>query len=93
MKRILLGAIVYSVVVTSSVFAQATSPLRGMELYENHCTVCHASKVHIREKRKAKSLAQVKTWVERWAKELKLQWTDAEIKEVLSHLNRRYYKY
>lgn len=88
----LVGVILWSAFLTQPVLAQS-SPLRGMELYENHCTGCHASRVHISEKRKAKSLAQVESWIRRWAKELKLPWTDEEVKEVLTYLNQRYYQY
>ncbi len=73
--------------------AEAVSPLRSMELYGNHCTVCHQSTVHIREKRKAKSLAQVEVWVRRWASVLKLGWEEEEVKPVAGYLNSRYYQY
>jgi mono/diheme cytochrome c family protein len=72
---------------------QATSTLRGTELYENHCTACHTSLVHIREKKKGKSLEQVEVWIRRWAGELKLEWRDEEVKDVLQYLNSRYYRY
>lgn len=67
--------------------AQAAGPLRGMALYQNHCTVCHASRVHVREKRQGKSLAQVQAWIRRWAGELRLGWTDEEARDVLHYLN------
>lgn len=74
-------------------FAQAPSPLRGMQLYENHCSGCHESRVHIREKRKAKSLAQVEAWVRHWAAVLELGWDEEDIRAVAWHLNARYYRY
>lgn len=92
MKRTLLLLIV-SYGLWLSAPAQPASPLRGMSLYENHCTVCHTSQVHIREKRKGKSLALVEAWIRRWAGELQLEWSDEEVKEVLRYLNSRYYKY
>jgi mono/diheme cytochrome c family protein len=64
-----------------------------MELYSNHCTVCHTSKVHIQEKRKGRSLAEVEAWIRRWASELQLNWGDEEVKAVLRYLNAHYYKY
>ena len=72
---------------------QATSTLRGLELYENYCTACHTSLVHIQEKKKGQSLGLVERWIRRWAAELKLQWRDEEVKEVLQYLNSRYYRY
>ena len=77
----------------SMAVAQTTSPLRGMELYSNHCTVCHTSQAHIRDNRKGKSLAEVEVWIRRWANELQLNWGDEEVQAVLQHLNTQYYKY
>ncbi len=88
----LSAALVYTSLV-SGVLAQSASPLRGMELYGNHCTGCHQSTVHIREKRKARSLAQLEQWVRRWTSALKLGWGEEEIKAVVDHLNSRYYQY
>lgn len=86
------GALLF-VTLISGVFAQSASPLQGMELYGNHCTGCHESTVHMREKRKAKSLAQVEVWVRRWASVLKLGWGEEEVKAVAGYLNSRYYQY
>jgi mono/diheme cytochrome c family protein len=69
------------------------SPNRGRQLYENHCTGCHESQVHIREKRKARTLTDVRGFVQRWAEVQALGWTDEEISEVLAYLNATYYKY
>lgn len=88
-----LSAALFWAVPTWAAPAEPVSPLRGMELYGNHCTVCHQSTVHIREKRKAKSLAQVEVWVRRWASVLKLGWDEEEVKAVAAYLNSRYYQY
>jgi len=66
---------------------------RGALLYENHCTVCHTSVVHIRDNRKAKSIADLNGWVARWSGELKLNWSDEVINEVAEFLARRFYKF
>ena len=66
---------------------------RGELLYENHCTVCHESIVHIRANRKAKSLADLRGWVARWSGELKLKWSNEEIDDVAEFLARRFYKF
>ena len=76
-----------------SVPAQAANLYRGMSLYENHCTDCHESRVHIREIRKAKSLEEIERIIQRWAKVLELEWTRDETRDVLHYLNDRYYKY
>ena len=64
---------------------------RGRLLYENHCTVCHTSVVHLREQRKATSRAEIQTWIRRWQQELGLQWGTSEVDAVTEHLNDRYY--
>jgi hypothetical protein len=61
-------------------------------LPENHCRVCHTSVVHIREDRKASSREEIRTWVQRWRKELGLQWGYGEIDDVMEYLNERYYR-
>lgn len=71
---------------------EAASP-RGAFLYENQCTSCHKSTVHIREKRKARSLDEVRGFIERWADTLKLEWRKEDIDEVLEYLNATYYHY
>jgi len=65
---------------------------RGELLYENHCTVCHDSTVHIRANRKAKSITDLRRWAARWSGELKLNWSSEEIDDVAEYLARRYYK-
>ena len=64
---------------------------RGQLLYENHCTVCHASQVHIRDKRKARSEDDVLEWVERWRDHLQLNWGRQEVSDVQRYLYLRYY--
>jgi len=66
---------------------------RGRLLYENHCTSCHASTVHIRDQRKTKSQAELRAWILRWSGELKLNWSEDELADVYRHLNNRYYKF
>lgn len=65
----------------------------GLMLYENHCTGCHESTVHIREKRKAKSYREVAYWVNQRADWLNLGWTSLEKQQVMRYVNQRYYKY
>ena len=66
---------------------------RGQLLYENDCRGCHESVVHVREGRKASSPAAVEGWVRRWSGELKLGWSDDEVREVTRYLSQRYYKF
>lgn len=66
---------------------------RGEMLYTNHCLSCHESVVHIREKRRAKSLDALRATVTRWSQELELNWSSREIEDVVLYLNIRYYHY
>ena len=72
--------------------ALAGDPARGSLLYENHCMVCHTSVVHVREDRKATTRDEIRSWVERWQKELGLPWTSVDVDDVVEFLNNRYYK-
>jgi len=66
---------------------------RGQLLYENHCTVCHASVVHLRTDRRAQSLPEIRTGVMHWSGYLKLRWGKEEVDDVVNHLNRQFYKF
>ena len=76
----------------SSVPASADTE-RGRLLYENHCLGCHASTVHVRDQRKSRTPAEVRTWILRWSVEQKLNWSEDELADVYRHLNNRYYKF
>ena len=54
---------------------------RGQLLYENHCTGCHTSTVHIREQRKVKSAAELRAFIQRWSGEIKLTWSSEELRD------------
>lgn len=66
---------------------------RGRLLYENHCGVCHTSKIHEREKRVAKNLDGIRFQVNRWQTHLKLQWNPQEIADVVNFVNDEFYQY
>ena len=71
----------------------AVAPTRGELLYDNHCTACHTSVAHVRDNRRANSVAAVEAWVRRWSGELKLGWSEDEVTDVTQHLVNRYYKF
>ena len=73
--------------------AWAVDPERGQQLYENHCQECHESQVHIREQRKAATLADVRWQIARWQEVLQLPWTAAEVDDVQAYLNAEHYHY
>jgi mono/diheme cytochrome c family protein len=73
--------------------ATGAEPERGQLLYENHCSECHTTFVHFREMRKAQSIADIRTWVERWQADLKLEWHGEEVEDVTRYLNARFYNF
>lgn len=96
MKGATLAGVVLTVAATVMLFSprndsHASDLERGRLLYENHCTVCHTSIVHIRERRKAMSRDDVRMWIRRWQEQLKLQWGTVEIDDVTEFLNDQYY--
>ena len=66
---------------------------RDQMLYENHCTTCHSSQAYIRQQRKARSLDDIRQWVQRWATELELNWGATDVESVSQYLNRNFYHF
>jgi cytochrome c5 len=96
MKRSTLAAFVLATFVVATVLfapdgTRAADAERGQLLYENHCTVCHTSIVHIRERRKATSRDDIRMWIRRWQQHLQLQWGATEVDDVADFLNARFY--
>jgi cytochrome c5 len=69
------------------------TPSRGQLLYDNHCTACHESMVHIRTRQQVKSMQELRNQVARWAAYAKLRWNKGEIEEVARYLNTRFYQF
>ena len=66
---------------------------RGQLLYENHCTTCHASQVHIRSNHKARSVEDVRRWVIHWQRELKLKWNNEDVNNVSKFISEHFYRF
>ena len=79
--------------------AESLAPLtpppgsRGAMLYENHCTACHESTLHVRERRTVRTQPQLREQVARWATHEKLGWHSEDIAEVASWLDAHYYHF
>lgn len=89
----LVSALTLTLALLSGICALAAEPERGQLLYENHCTDCHESIIHIRDERKARSSADIRAQILRWQDVLNLSWTPQEVEDVLGFLNDRYYHY
>ena len=66
---------------------------RGQALYENHCVVCHTSKVHRRYPPSAIDMEALRFIVRVWVEEQKLRWSQQDIDDVVLYLNRTHYKF
>lgn len=73
--------------------AGAQSLERGQALYENHCVVCHTSKVHRRYPRSAIDLEALRFIVRVWAEEQRLAWTPQDVEDVAYYLDRVHYRF
>lgn len=86
----LIGAVLLP---SLSLAAEAPSLERGRALYENHCVVCHTSKVHRRYPPSAIDREALRFIVKVWVDEQKLRWTPEEIEDVAYYLDRVYYQF
>lgn len=84
-----LGAYASDTVVADAL----ADPSRGEMLYENHCTGCHESRVHMRENRLESDAGGVRLQVLRWSSELALGWGEQEHRDVLEFLLQRHYRF
>jgi mono/diheme cytochrome c family protein len=67
---------------------------RGEALYENHCTACHDTQVHVLGKtRRVTTLADLRARVAAWSVHSGLGWSDEEVNDVTDYLNRRFYRF
>ncbi|OGT81341.1 MAG: hypothetical protein A3H91_13420 [Gammaproteobacteria bacterium RIFCSPLOWO2_02_FULL_61_13] len=71
--------------------AQAQEPDQGEMLYQNHCTECHESTIHVRERTKVGTLADLKAYVRKWSDYKELGWSDAERNAVGEYVNQHFY--
>ena len=66
---------------------------RGELLYSTHCIACHNAQMHWRDKKLATDGPSLKMQVRRWQATALLGWSDADIDEVVRHLNERHYHF
>ena len=66
---------------------------RGRLLYENHCVVCHTSKVHRRVPQLPIDLKELRQIVSAWAKGEQLSWSEEDITDVVEYLDSTYYRF
>jgi mono/diheme cytochrome c family protein len=64
---------------------------RGRALYENHCVVCHTSKVHRRVPSLPLHTDDLRFIVTLWTSQQGLRWSRDDIEDVVHYLDRTYY--
>ncbi len=87
--RATIGLSLYSMVTT----VNCADVKRGQMLYENHCTQCHESRMHILARRTVSTMTDVRFQIDRWQQELRLNWDNEDINDVLGFLDTRYYQF
>lgn len=88
-----LQLLAVSMFASASTFAQMPDATRGRALYENHCVVCHTSKVHARAKRLPATRIEVRDIVEKWQTQQNLSWSSQDVADVVQFLNNTQYKF
>ncbi len=66
---------------------------RGELLYTTHCIACHTSELHWRDNRRAFDWNSLNAQVRLWQGNTGLQWSEADIADVVGYLNDRIYHY
>jgi mono/diheme cytochrome c family protein len=80
--------------VNVSLLAEATAnEERGGLLYSIHCSTCHNSTIHWRDKMVVTDWESLKTQVKLWQSFSDLGWSEEDIIDVASYLNTHYYNF
>lgn len=72
--------------------AAAGDPTRGEKLHQ-YCLGCHGAELYVSPRAKVKTLAALKKETERWNERMNPRLTKQEIEDVVSWLNRDFYKF
>lgn len=72
--------------------APSPSPSRGQLLYSTHCSECHSSQVHWRQKKQVRDWPSLTAQVRFWQTQASLNWTEDDVMQVASYLNATYYR-
>jgi len=92
-RHVTLVLVLCAGVTTGAVAQDKVARPRGELLYSTFCVACHTTQMHWRDKRVAADLPGLRAQVRRWQGNIGQSWSDADIEEVVNHLNRVYYKF
>ena len=95
MKKSMIAALVMASLAQG---AQAASMLpgdaaKGKKLVETGCASCHGTEVYTRKDRKVKSVEGLMGQVGKCNANLARNYSDAQLNDVVKHLNDAYYKF
>ncbi len=92
MKKIIGTIITTASLLTGfSAYAEATS--NGEQLHASKCQGCHDNSVYTRANRFIKNRAALHEQVNRCHKQVRADWTDQQINNVVNYLDSQYYKF
>lgn len=70
----------------------AQAPTRGALLYDTHCSGCHTTQMHWRDRRVVRDWAGLVDQVAQWAARERLGWGEADVLAVARHLDETIYR-
>lgn len=89
-------ALAFLLVVLFSTGAQAALPgdgASGARLHQAHCTGCHDAAVYTRKERRVGSLAALREQLDGCTHLAKLDFSPAQLQDLIKHLNEQYYRF
>lgn len=93
-RALVIAAIFAAAGVPGAVLAAEPPSLeRGRALYENHCVICHSSKVHRRYPQSAIDLEALRFIVRVWVEEQRLTLSPQDIEDIVYYLDRVHYRF
>ena len=82
-----------AMVMTAPAPAFAANIEHGKNLYEQHCTRCHDTRVHTRPDRRIGSLEALQSQVKRCELNASVDWPQQDVDDVVAYLNATFYKF
>jgi mono/diheme cytochrome c family protein len=73
--------------------AEPLDSVAGQLLYDTHCTSCHTTQIHWRDRHLATDWASLQAQVKRWQSNSALGWKQTEVMEVTRYLNDSIYHF
>jgi hypothetical protein len=85
-------AFIGTILLALAVPAEALAQDNARTLHDTYCLMCHGTQVYTRAERIANDYAAVRDQVDRWQKNVSLNWSRADIDAVTAYLTEHYYR-